>query len=406
MRTTGAHRLRRRRPAPRLTPSAGAGLALLVALGAAATAAATCVLPLALLGGVPANVTLSGGGAGGADELGNYLVVLRRDAPADALDELLADVAARQGSVVTAPPVATPTGAGGNATDGVDVSGVFTAVVYRALRGPAVQGLAACLSPAAAAYLAGHPRVQGASDGGGKGTMRGRPNPSPSIAVCHAPPPYSAPRPPPDCAGVVEDPFISLQQQHPRRHRHHHQQQCVELRGWRYGYDGGGGGGPTMREARGDDVDVRLHPPTGAWRVLPPVAGAPLSLPTRGGGRHRRPPHAPPPPRPPRDNAVEAGASDGVDLVGRYAFHAPSLAGGGWHAPRRQLQQPASGGAATRTQKDAPWHLGRINNRKDRKGEYEYVQTGAGVDVYVLDSGINAGHQEFTGRVQVSARVG
>lgn len=148
----------RPRPAPRLSPSAGAGLALLVALAAAATAAATCVLPLTLLG-APTNLTLGAVGVG-PDELTNYLVVLRRDAPADAVDALVADVAARQGSVVTAPAVAD-----GNATNTskgtFNTTGVFAAVVYRALRGPAVRGLAACLSPAAAAYLSAHPLVLG-----------------------------------------------------------------------------------------------------------------------------------------------------------------------------------------------------------------------------------------------------
>lgn len=182
---------------------------------------------------------------------------------------------------------------------------------------------------------------------------------------------------------MVEDPFISLQQHLPPPSR-------IELRGHYYG-------GGRMWEAR-DDVDVRRHPPTGAWRVLPPVAGGPLAPPPRD-GRHRRPPSQR---HPSRDNTVdEGGGGDVVDLAGRYAFHSRRTAARHGRAPR-QLQHPSGSASATHTQKDAPWHLGRINNRADRKGEYDYSQTGAGVDVYVLDSGVNAGHQEFTGRIQVS----
>lgn len=52
------------------------------------------------------------------------------------------------------------------------------------------------------------------------------------------------------------------------------------------------------------------------------------------------------------------------------------------------------------TQSDAPWHLDRIDQRDlPLDSSYQYDASGAGVDVYVVDSGILATHAEFGGRV-------
>lgn len=48
-----------------------------------------------------------------------------------------------------------------------------------------------------------------------------------------------------------------------------------------------------------------------------------------------------------------------------------------------------------------PWGLDRIDERdSDGKSSYEYAYIGSGVDVYVFDTGIYAGHSQFGERVQ------
>ena len=55
---------------------------------------------------------------------------------------------------------------------------------------------------------------------------------------------------------------------------------------------------------------------------------------------------------------------------------------------------------ATETQANPPWGLDRIDQTAlPLDQEYSYVSTGAGVTVYVIDSGLRTSHQEFTGRV-------
>ncbi|KAI9291612.1 subtilisin-like protein, partial [Neoconidiobolus thromboides FSU 785] len=61
--------------------------------------------------------------------------------------------------------------------------------------------------------------------------------------------------------------------------------------------------------------------------------------------------------------------------------------------------------SANALQSDAPWGLTRISSAKKYtdavKGEYRYVsETGQGVDVYVLDTGINFKHIDFEGRAR------
>ncbi|KAG8817737.1 serine protease [Serendipita sp. 399] len=61
--------------------------------------------------------------------------------------------------------------------------------------------------------------------------------------------------------------------------------------------------------------------------------------------------------------------------------------------------------SAMDTQKNAPWGLSRISHRPKLRfstlGKYEYdTDGGDGVDVYVIDTGINIKHEEFEGRAK------
>lgn len=55
---------------------------------------------------------------------------------------------------------------------------------------------------------------------------------------------------------------------------------------------------------------------------------------------------------------------------------------------------------ATAFQEGAAWHLDRIDKQRDEKldGIYVYTNDGSDVDVYVLDTGIRASHEQFQGR--------
>jgi len=54
------------------------------------------------------------------------------------------------------------------------------------------------------------------------------------------------------------------------------------------------------------------------------------------------------------------------------------------------------------TQSNPPsWGLDRIDQRSQEvDNKYQYFYDGSGVDIYVLDSGINTGHVDFTGRIK------
>ncbi|WP_380164144.1 S8 family peptidase [Jannaschia sp. R86511] len=56
------------------------------------------------------------------------------------------------------------------------------------------------------------------------------------------------------------------------------------------------------------------------------------------------------------------------------------------------------------TQNNATWGLDRIDQRnRPLSGTYTYGPTGAGVDTYIIDTGVLATHREFTGRMGAGA---
>jgi subtilisin family serine protease len=50
-------------------------------------------------------------------------------------------------------------------------------------------------------------------------------------------------------------------------------------------------------------------------------------------------------------------------------------------------------------QSNATWGLDRIDARAGLSGTFSYTNTGAGVTAYIIDTGIDGGHAEFTGRI-------
>ncbi|MEV6520732.1 S8 family serine peptidase [Longispora sp. NPDC051575] len=69
--------------------------------------------------------------------------------------------------------------------------------------------------------------------------------------------------------------------------------------------------------------------------------------------------------------------------------------------PRVARIEPDTMVSVAGTQTNAPWHLDRIDQRAlPLSTTYTYPNTGAGVNVYVLDTGIRTTHQEFGGRAR------
>ena len=51
------------------------------------------------------------------------------------------------------------------------------------------------------------------------------------------------------------------------------------------------------------------------------------------------------------------------------------------------------------TQSNATWGLDRTDARSGLSGTFTYTNTGLGVNAYIIDTGIDTGHTEFTGRI-------
>jgi subtilisin family serine protease len=53
------------------------------------------------------------------------------------------------------------------------------------------------------------------------------------------------------------------------------------------------------------------------------------------------------------------------------------------------------------TQSGATWGIDRIDQRSGLNGEFTYTNTGSGVTAYIIDTGIDYGHNEFGGRASL-----
>jgi subtilisin family serine protease len=66
--------------------------------------------------------------------------------------------------------------------------------------------------------------------------------------------------------------------------------------------------------------------------------------------------------------------------------------------PRVKYVEENAMGEVAATQNNPPWGLDRIDQRDGRNSTYNYLISGGGVNVYVLDTGIRASHNDFGGR--------
>jgi len=69
----------------------------------------------------------------------------------------------------------------------------------------------------------------------------------------------------------------------------------------------------------------------------------------------------------------------------------------------RPIVSHAMKGTNSTLQADAPWGLCRVSSKKFSKGHSKYIypnSAGSGIDVYVIDTGINVDHHDFDGRAK------
>jgi cerevisin len=94
-----------------------------------------------------------------------------------------------------------------------------------------------------------------------------------------------------------------------------------------------------------------------------------------------------------------------------YAFKEPSANGmktvltrlSSKKRSKKMLAKPAKIAATFLTQDDAPWGLSRLTHEQTSPAHHDYqypASAGSGVDVYIIDTGINVDHEDFEGRAK------
>ncbi|XP_004363407.1 peptidase S8 and S53 [Capsaspora owczarzaki ATCC 30864] len=93
-------------------------------------------------------------------------------------------------------------------------------------------------------------------------------------------------------------------------------------------------------------------------------------------------------------------AIDLIEQDGKMHIHATTAAGNSKHISGRRQNQPLPQIPTEMYQVNAPWNLDRIDQRAlPLDGFYKYHFDGAGIHVYVIDTGIRTTHEQFQGRI-------